>query len=279
MKTHYSTLPAIAPQNITLLLGENIGLNIDASLAHTKELVSTDQHGAVLYLNTVQTARSMFESARSLGLEPDGSGFTIVGGRYCKQIYILNIERGDLHKAKDKIVRYLANCRIQYVVVNSWEFAARSSRYREEAVFFLKELTGESSPEFEPVSVLVYAEELERKTRAQKIQRGGYGKLAGLAKKVECITIEQEFETDGEREDREEIITNYELGITNREAGLRSTDSQSAREKHSGTDFSPLNGQSEEATSDMQIHFAPVFVPTSDIGRRTSPASPINPST
>src|SRR5438105_15810368 len=103
MKTLYKPLPAIAPQNITLLLGKNPGMDIDASLAHAIELVSTEIGGAVLYLNTVQTPRSMYESARNHGLRPDGNGFCTVKGYNSRQIYMLNIERGNLHKSREMI--------------------------------------------------------------------------------------------------------------------------------------------------------------------------------
>ncbi len=195
MKTLYKTLPAIASQNITLLLGEDTGMNIDASIAHAIELASSQESGNVLYLNTVQTARYMYESARSHGLDPNRSGFCTFDPTNGRFIRMMNVRRGELHKSRAEIENILSEGRIQYVIVNSWEFAAKSSRYREEAVFFLKELISGMEEEYDAVSVLVYGEELKKKTKAEKIDRGGYGKLAALAKKVESITIISEFQT------------------------------------------------------------------------------------
>ena len=212
MKTTYKSLPAIAPQNITLLLGKNPGMNIDASLSHSIELVGTEIGGAVLYLNTVQTPRSMYESARNHGLRPDGNGYCTVKGSTRKVIYMMNIERGNLHKSREMIDYYLSEGRIQYVVVNSWEFAAKGSRYREEAIFLLKELISGMNADchYEPVSVIVYAQEPPVKPEAQTIQRGGFGRLTGLVKKAESITIEEQFETEEVIENRTEMIKHFE---------------------------------------------------------------------
>ncbi|MDP4221245.1 MAG: hypothetical protein Q8916_11435 [Bacteroidota bacterium] len=292
MKTHYKPLPAIAPNNVTLLLGENTGLNVHASIDHAIELLDQNIPGSVLYLNTVQTPRSMYDSARSHGLAPDGNGVCFVGGKFGKVIYIMNITRGNLHKSREKIEYMLSEGRIQYVMINSWEFASKNSRYREESVFLLKELTSGMRSDFEPVSAIVYAEEQSRETRAQKIQRGGFGKLAGVVAKVEIITIENEFETEEEMSDREEMQRGYESmegehkesmvdsrlsmeGEKKKSEVVESADvpkkSESRGPKVEDAEFSEI---SEEATSDMEVHMAPVFVPASKVGRRRRSKQP-----
>ncbi|MEP7235794.1 MAG: hypothetical protein ABI778_10915, partial [Ignavibacteriota bacterium] len=176
-----------------------------------------------------------------------------------------------------------------------WEFAARSSRYREEAVFLLKELTCGMDSAYEPVSVMVYAEEPKKVVVPQKIQRNGFGKLSGLAKRVESITINQEFETDNEIDTRELIHAEYngkmttfvkdgpirgkELVWDDEEMEVVDGKVVSRTEKESsiaGGESSIVDGHSsivgegevsEEANSGMTVHFAPMFVPRLPSGR------------
>jgi len=197
MNTNYKPLPRIVPQNINLLLGSSIGSNIHASLAHAKELLLTQAAGSVLYINTVDNTKSMKKIARDHGLKPNLSGLCQIDSYLCDidyrhNIYIINLKRGDLHRLRDTIREHLYEGYIQYVIVNSWEFAASNSRYREQAIFLLKDLTDGLDEKVNPVSVMVYAETPPKETLAQKIQRGGFGKLSGLAKNVESILPDEE---------------------------------------------------------------------------------------
>ena len=194
MNTTYQPLPKIQPNGITLLLGSSTGSNINASLSHAIELVKSQPSGSVLYLNTVQDTRSMFLSARKLGLDPDGNGLCHVDGDVRKVIYILNITRGDLYRWRDTIKEFLYMGYIQYVMVNSWEFSSKNSRYREEAVFFMKELTEGLEGGYQPIHALIYAEEIPSKPLVQKIQRNGFGKLTGLVQTVHSISVREQFE-------------------------------------------------------------------------------------
>jgi hypothetical protein len=178
-------------QNITLLLGSSIGLNIDASLAHAMQILEPGRSGGVLYINTVQSTRSMFETARKHGLEPSADGLCEID--YKRNIYLLTVTRGDLYKWRTAIKEYLYGGYIQYVIVNSWEYAGKNSRYREEAIFLFKELTDGLEGGHPPVNLMVYAEEPPSAPIAQKIQRGCFGKLSGIAKKIGIITLEEQF--------------------------------------------------------------------------------------
>ena len=196
MKTTYKPLPSIASNEVTLLLGSSIGSNIDASLSHSKELVNALPAGSVLYINTVQNTRAMWLSARKHGLEPSGTGMCVVGGNYRRIIYIMNIPCGDLYRWRDRIKEFLHEGYIQYVVINSWEFSSKNSRYREEAIFLMKELTDGLEGGHNPVNALIYAQETSSMPHVQKIQRSGFGKLSGIAKKVVSISIDEESLSD-----------------------------------------------------------------------------------
>ncbi len=198
MNTTYKSLPTLASRDVTLLLGASIGSNIDASLSHSKEILGVLPSGSVLYINTVQNTHAMWLSLRKQELYPDRYGNCLVGGDHRKMIYTIDVPRGDLYRCKDMIKECLSEGYIQYVVINSWEFSSKNSRYREEAIFLIKDLVNGLQGGYEPVHVLIYAEETSSKPLAQKLQRGGFGKLAGIAKRIESITVKEQYATTEE---------------------------------------------------------------------------------
>jgi hypothetical protein len=286
MNKLHKSLPDIAPNNVTLMLGESTGRNTEASLAHALELVAAQPSASVVYINTVLTTRSMYELARRYGLEPKDNGICIVNGDQRKIIYIVNITRGDLWKWRDTIREYLYMGYVQSVIINSWEFSSRNSRYREEAIFFLKEITDGTQGGYQPVNALVYAEEIPNGPLIQKMQRGGFGKLSALANKIHNITLKQTFERESDvRSPKSEVgeivlsqsLSNDPLVREDSElAGLMSDVEEAIKE--SCEVRSSQSDVKEEAASDMEVHLAPVFVPRSNLGRRTSdfPRNPIH---
>ncbi len=192
MKSTFKPLPKIAPNDVTLLLGSTIGANIDASLKHSVELVRSQASGSVLYINTVENTRGMYNTARKNGLTPDHDyDYCFVDGDRRKVIYMMNVIKGELHKRGSEIREYLREGYIQYIVINSWEYASRNPRYREDLIFLIKELTDGLEGGHAPMNVLIYAQETKSSPDVQKLQRGGFGKLSGIAKKVECITVKE----------------------------------------------------------------------------------------
>ncbi|MEP7235528.1 MAG: hypothetical protein ABI778_09555, partial [Ignavibacteriota bacterium] len=227
MKTLYKPLPAFAEQDITLLLGEDQAMNTEASLSHAIELLRSVESGSIIYLNTVQTPRAILAASRNLGLDPDDGGLIEVDDDQYKLIQIVTIARGELHRQRKWIDFLLSENNVTHVIVNSWQFAGRNSRCREEAIFLLKELTcgleedtsKAGSAKADPVSVIVYGEEPKNKIQAQRTS-GIYGKLAALAKKVECISIHKEFVNEQAAVDRQEMIEAYnEIGASPEYAG------------------------------------------------------------
>ncbi len=108
----------------------------------------------------------------------------------------MNIPCGDLYRWRDRIKEFLHEGYIQYVVINSWEFSSKNSRYREEATFLMKELTDGLEGGHNPVHALIYAQEISSMPQVQKIQRSGFGKLSGIAKKVVSISIDDQSGSD-----------------------------------------------------------------------------------
>ncbi|MEP7234251.1 MAG: hypothetical protein ABI778_03040, partial [Ignavibacteriota bacterium] len=210
-----------------------------------------------------QTPRAMAQSARSHGINPTSYGLTEVDDDQHKLIQIINVKRGDLHKSREKIDFFLSENEVQYIIVNSWEYAARSSRYREEVIFYLKELTwgddGLADPE--GVAVFIYGQQTPNKTDAQRVARG-YGKLAGLAQRVEVITIEEEFA----------VAESIKYETQNSEfAMVTAAEAVSENEEHH------FEEEIFRDDTGLELHFAPVFVP-SLAAAHTPSAAPSSPN-
>ena len=107
---------------------------------------------------------------------------------------------------KDQITDTIWNRGINTVIINSWDFAADGSRYREKLIYMIKYLLrGNWSDDcpfpFDPVTVLVYAEQPASAPAPGKIHRAGLGKLAGIADAVNIIKNEElRIEKDGKSE-------------------------------------------------------------------------------
>ena len=256
----------IAPNDITLLLGNSIGSNIRASLSHSADLTRTMPSGSVLYINTVQNRRSMLNSARAFGFEQDGDNDTFyVDGRRSKAIYILNVIKGELNKWRPVIKEYLAEGYIQYIVINSWEFAARNSRYRDDLIFLLKELTDGLEGGHPPMNVLIYAEELNSQPDAQRIHRGGYGKLTGIVKRIECISVKESMTKDAITRGEDDAELREAFDAVSKAYEVLDEPQISNEETADTTIESP-----EDRGNTLEVHFAPVFMPRSAVGRRAT---------
>ena len=194
-----------AEKEVTIMLGDTTGSNIQASLSHAGQITKFNRLSTVLYINTVQTDRKLSESVRKIY-----NGSPISGGAFPiderKIVHVLNSPAGELHKLREKIEGKIWEHSITTVIINSWEYASKNSRYREELIFMIKHLL-EGNPDkeatnpFEPQTVIVYGEKPSQTPIAGKIQRGGYGKLSGVADKI--------FFTDANGE-----LENYETKTT-----------------------------------------------------------------
>ncbi|MEP7235090.1 MAG: hypothetical protein ABI778_07320 [Ignavibacteriota bacterium] len=258
MNHEYTSLPRIAMQEISILLGKNTGMNIDASLSHACELLNSQGRGGILFINTVQSPRAMYNSARSHGIEPTSCGNSSLDPYDNKQIQFLNVPRGDLHKSRDILDYHLSEGDYQYIFINSWEFAAKNSRYREEAVFLLKELAAGMSQtdDFEPVTIVIYGEDKQVDIPPQKIQRNGFGKLQAIAKFVGKITSEKQFVTKEQLHDREDIVKEYYAQEMESEMTFESSEAlQEMDQGHAKELDEPKTRRTPE------LYLAPVFIP------------------
>jgi len=195
-------------REVTLMLGENTGANIGTSLRHACQIVESHKGESVLYINTVQTVWKIADSIRKNVPKPEKyiADYYLPDDTRSDCVYFMTSDSGELHKEKEKILNFMRNHKVKTVIVNSWEFAAKNSRLREALLFIFRGLNnGDRNPkykpdskeyepyfatDYQPATVIIYAEAILSTPQAGKINRGGFGKLAMIADQV--ISLESE---------------------------------------------------------------------------------------
>ena len=231
------------------MLGDTTGSNIQASLAHAGQITQFNRFSTVLYINTVQTDRKFSESVRKVfqGSHITAEAFPVDER---KIVHIINSPLGELHKLRGKIEGKIWENSITTVIINSWEFASKNSRFREELLFLIKHLLEGNAEEgatypFDPQTVIIYGEAPSHTPVAGKIQRGGYGKLSGLADKV--------FFTDANGD-----LQNYETASTKKIEAImqqaKKTESTSMPEAEFIIDGIEYPSEDEEGISSEERH-------------------------
>ena len=260
----------LAQKEITLMLGSTTGDNIHASLVHAARLLHEEKAGNILYINTVQTPWKIAESARKALPEPDERYFheyylhgDLDNCRAQPRLFFLNSEMGELHKEKEKVLKYCRENRVRTIIIKSWECAATDARVRDKLLYLLRGFNrGDRNPQFDyekfhnthpdtitthdsftiydyfPATILIYAQERDD-IELGAIRRGGFGRLMVMADQI--VHIGKESEVRGQKSE----VGESEIQI-------------------------PISEINEEVGSEMEIHMAPVLIPTSDVARRTS---------
>lgn len=158
----------ITEGELTILCGENAKSNCTESLMQAVEVSKRQKGKNVLYINTVFSKRKMFAAMRSvMSSHVPGSG----------EIALQNVTIGNLCNDLYRTRLLIAEKKISFVIINSWEFAHKNYSAKERALFDLMELVNSTG-----VTVLVYSQ--AKLAEAGKIQRGGLGKLSGFADEV-----------------------------------------------------------------------------------------------
>lgn len=198
-------------REVTLMLGESTGMNIGASIRHACQILDSKRGERVLYINTVQTVWKIADSIRRNVPNPEQyiADYYLPDNTKSDCIYFMTTDTGELHKEKEKILNFMKNNNVKTVIVNSWEFAAKNSRLREALLFIFRGLNnGDQNPhykpdskeyqpyfaaDYQPATVIVYAEALSNTVLAGKINRGGFGKLAAIADQVVLMDSRTDF--------------------------------------------------------------------------------------
>jgi len=176
---------------ITVVLGSETGTNITASLELGEAVGKEMRMGNVLYLNTVQTGRALADSIREF------ADFNFGKGRKDYRIAYETCMSGLITSRRVDLEKLITGRGIKYVIINSWEFASKDYRRKDELIFMLQEWAHNFG-----VTIIVFAESVKISPVPGKIQRGpGIGKLAACAAEIKSLVVPKD-----ESEDAPELV-------------------------------------------------------------------------
>lgn len=235
MNTIHTNTLEYDQNGLTVYLGENIGDNAVNSMRHAYQLAKNARFGEVIYLNTFQSEYQLNKTmARAVSKYFDletQTRMNIVsttigelaneGGMMAKELAPRQVENplgftkdGKSIDEMDTFYPFGKEAEIErrkirpkVIIMNSWEFAARDCRHRERLIFMINEWITHKG-----ISVIIYAEDNNRTAKAGKLQRGGFGKLMGLASMVVPISnqIFERDQTQAEGEERMDAIFEHQ---------------------------------------------------------------------
>ena len=183
MKTEYLTSPEIrktffhhTEHELTICLGDNAGDNLRSSLAHARALLDSRRFDAVVYVNLPFTPRRVTDARRDVFPKSENNpNFTLIHNHIGRLGPEFDSVRKAVEAAKGKVA----------VIINSWEFASSSYRYKEQLLFALHELVCADE-----VTVFVYAQ--AQCAVPGEIHRQGLGRLTMFAADVMLMPTEEE---------------------------------------------------------------------------------------
>jgi len=190
MKTEYLHSPEIrkvflrhTEHELTICLGDNAAGNLRASLAHAKALIESRRFDSVVYVNLPFSSRRFTDTRRDVFPKSEkNTAFTVVHNHIGR----LGPEFGSVKTAVDAAKGKVA------VIINSWEFASSSYRYKEQLLFALHSLVCADE-----VTVFVYSQARSEVVPGE-IHRAGLGRLTAFA--IDVMRIPQEEEWHEEKQ-------------------------------------------------------------------------------
>lgn len=170
------------PNDLVLIIGDSMGANCPESVRFAHELATSGEFGSVLHINTFQRPKKHTRCIhQTLGTDANISGG--IDG-----LHFVTNTAGELQYIDNLIDRLIAREGLATIVINSWEMSAGNSRQRERLLFQIQHWLCELE-----LTVIIYAQESKAIPRAGYINRGGFGKLAGIADRV-ILQLEAENE-------------------------------------------------------------------------------------
>jgi hypothetical protein len=184
MKTEYLTSPEMrkvflrhTEHELTLCIGDNAFDNLKASLAHAKALLESRRFDSVVYVNLPFSSRRFTDTRREVFPKSEKNAAFVVVHNHIGR---LGPEFGSVKDAVDAAKGKVA------VIINSWEFASSSYRYKEQLLFALHSLVCADE-----VTVFVYSQARSEVVPGE-IHRAGLGRLTAFAIDVMRIPDEEE---------------------------------------------------------------------------------------
>jgi hypothetical protein len=157
------------PGELTIYIGADARRNRDESLRQAGAICRDKQSGKVLYINTSFSTRKMAAASRKLITDSEAASG--------KMLYY-QVPLGELSWSWYEIKEMVKQHDIEHIIINSWEYGHKNYKSKEEIIFKLMPLMNAG------VSLLIYSQANPETAFAGKIQRGGLGKLSGLADQI-----------------------------------------------------------------------------------------------
>lgn len=173
------------PNDLVLIVGECIGENCVESVKLALELGRTGLHGGILTINTVQRRKKYAKTVYAALPE----GYDIEAGP--DGLFFRTLAMGNLVDSDDIVREYFEHRQVRTVIINCWELAARDYRTREKLQFMIMRWLEEFG-----VSVLIYAQRSTAMPKPGYGQRGGFGRLAGVADVIHKAYTDEEPDLD-----------------------------------------------------------------------------------
>ncbi len=186
----------VALAEITICCGENVLLNTRAACEKGLELVASGYFRRAMVLNCASTHRWGMSVARSLTTEAR------LTHAPWKQLDILTLGQGRLSQELGFIRSRVERTGVDVILINSWEFASANARYREEAIFALRELMAELN-----VTIVVYSQATPKEYKPGCIMRGTLGRLSALAAIIGPVETREEEPQAGAEEHSDHFVS------------------------------------------------------------------------
>lgn len=185
MKTEYLTSPEVrktflrhTEHELTICLGDNAAENLRSSLAHARALLDSRRFDSVVYVNLPFSSRRVTDARRDVFPKSENSpNFTLIHNHIGR----LGPDFGEVRRAVESSKGKVA------VIINSWEFASSSYRYKEQLLFALHELVCGNE-----VTVFVYSQ--AQYATPGEIHRQGLGRLTIFAAGVMLMPTEKDVQ-------------------------------------------------------------------------------------
>src|SRR5579883_2557928 len=138
----------IAYSDINVFLGDNVSSNTQSAFRKAVQLLDEPELGKVLVINTSSRQRWALAVARTV----DASR---IGDEVAKPVCVMGTVAGELCNEFEAITETIVRHDIRVLMINSWEFASATPRYKDKLLFQLRKLVEEHS-----VTVIIYSQQM-----------------------------------------------------------------------------------------------------------------------
>ncbi len=170
----------IAFEDISVFVGQSVRENTQCAFRKALRLIDLDLYKKVLVINTSVRQHWALREAREIDSDR-------IGDQLSKPVTVMGVPCGDLCKEFEAIGSIISRHKIGAVIINSWEFASRDGRYKDNLLYQLRCLI-----ESQGVSVIIYSHFTNVSAVDIGIpKRGSIGKLSAIAGLI-CSTKHDE---------------------------------------------------------------------------------------